>query len=539
MTHESTVTSPDTDLTLPSVVSAKQGVYARNGLFLTVLFHPDVSRIGQVARVPVEDPAMPWVLGRRSPAFAHPVPREEQGQEKGEPLHDPHVSRRSVVLAFDGETLQLNRFSGSSRVRIAGTELHETLTLGPDALKQGVPVSLGHAVVLYLHMSDSVQLPSIRYPGSERLLGGSAAMQKLHQQIRLAAQSADDVLIRGETGTGKELVANAIHAASEKAAGPMVSVNMAAIPVDLAPSMLFGSAKGAFTGADKHSIGYFEKANGGTLFLDEIGDCPTAIQPQLLRALQQREIQEVGGAVREVDVRIVSATDAPLEGAEHFKAALLHRLGSFEILVPPLRERIEDVGLLLMHFATAAARDARQEALLLTESSSAVDVAAWAVFVFQASRYQWPGNVRELANVVGQVIRKAPEPLALVEVFESMISHRAAPGPEVYDQPGDEESRQKSSRKMADIGDEEFDLAMHESDFEPSGVARKLDVSRTAVYRRIEASPTYRLANEIPVAELRQLLGEGDDGLEAVARRLKVSSAGLRLKLRAIDNDSR
>lgn len=531
MTHEFTSALPDTDLTLPSVVATQNAYYSHSVLLLTVLFHPDPSRIGQVARVPLHDPSMPWVLGRRSPDFAHP------GQAEGEPLHDPHVSRRAIEFAFEKNSLLLTRFEGSSRVRLGGSELRKVATLDREALMQGIPIALGHALVLFLRLGDAPLITSPEYPGSESLLGKSAAMQTLREQVLAAAQCRDDVLVRGETGTGKELVANAIHAASSTGTGQMVSVNMAAIPPELAPSMLFGSARGAFTGADKNRQGYFEQASGGTLFLDEIGDCPADIQPQLLRALQEREIQEVGGAIRRVDVRVISATDVPLEETAHFKAALLHRLGAVEIFLPPLRERIEDLGELVIHFAGDAARATGREVLLPRGDSSAVDLAAWALFIFRASRYHWPGNIRELANVVSQVVRRAPDALSLVEVFEEAISRRKDSTVDTSTPGVEQGSVSVRTRRMVDIADADFDAAMRASEFEPARVARELGVSRTAVYRRIEASQGYRLASDIPASELRDLLAKHEENVVWVAKALRVSPTALRQRLRALGGD--
>src|SRR6185436_13729067 len=176
--------------------------------------------------------------------------------------------------------------------------------------------------------------------------------------------------LRGETGTGKELLARAIHQASSRRAAPYFALNMAAIPASLAAAELFGAAKGAFTGADRRRVGYFGRAQGGTLFLDEIGELPADLQPLLLRVLENGEIQPVGGEeTLRVDVRILAATDANLESAieeGRFRAPLFHRLSGYELRLPSLRERRDDIGRLFIHFL-------RQELAALGEADRLAD----------------------------------------------------------------------------------------------------------------------------------------------------------------------
>ncbi len=510
----------DTELTLPTVVAAARGEYTASALTLTIAFHPDTQRIGQVAQVPVHDPTRPCVLGRRSPDFVIP------GRSGGEPLGDPHVSRRALALAFTDNRLQITRFSGASRARLADEDLLTAADLSEQALRRGVPMLLGHAVVLVARLVDT-RAPTDASDAAGRFLHGSGvAMARLRQQIAIAAGCDDDVLVRGETGTGKELVAQAVHAASARREGPMVSVNMAAIPADLAPALLFGTQRGAYTGAERSAPGYFQQAEGGTLFLDEIGDTPLPVQAQLLRALQQREIQVVGGRIRPVDVRVISATDAPLTAdTAHFKAALLHRLGSHAIVVPPLRDHPEDIGELLWHFACEAAPDIDRQDLLPGRDADAADCAGWAYTVYQALRYHWPGNVRELRNVVRQTLRDAQSAMALPETFASRLQPLPA------DTPARETPVETAP---VDVSEDAFAQAMIDCAFEPARVARVLGLSRTAVYRRIEASERHRLASDVPRAEIEAALAQQGADVAAIARQLRVSAAGLRQRLRAM-----
>jgi len=223
------------------------------------------------------------------------------------------------------------------------------------------------------------------------LLGKTPAMRELFRQIGRLAQLHLSVLITGETGTGKDLVARALHQESPRAARPFVALNTAAIPSELLESELFGHEAGAFTGATTRRIGRFEQAQGGTLFLDEIGDMPLELQTRLLRVLAEGEFYRVGGReLIKVDVRVIAATHQPLEalvGSKRFREDLLHRLNVLRIRLPPLRERRADIPLLAQHFFAAAA------AQLQTKTRSADKALLDAM-----QAYAWPGNVRELEN---------------------------------------------------------------------------------------------------------------------------------------------
>jgi len=232
------------------------------------------------------------------------------------------------------------------------------------------------------------------------MIGTTQVMQRLRQDIELVASSDFTVLITGETGVGKELVARAVHNASERRAEPMLYVNCAALPETLADSELFGHMRGAFTGASSDRAGKFEVASGGTLFLDEIGELPLSVQPKLLRAIQQGEIQRVGSdRVIEADVRLIAATNRDLEhevSAKKFRADLFHRLNVYPLRVPPLRERGDDVSLLAGYFC-----DVMRRRLGLGPVRIEPDA------VSALREYPWPGNVRELENLLSRVTLKA------------------------------------------------------------------------------------------------------------------------------------
>jgi DNA-binding NtrC family response regulator len=229
--------------------------------------------------------------------------------------------------------------------------------------------------------------------GSSSLVGSSAALESVRRLIDRVAGSEAAVLIRGETGTGKELVARAIHDGSSRADQPLVAVNCGALPEHLVESELFGHRKGAFTGADEHRAGLFEVADGGTLFLDEIGELPRALQSRLLRVLESGEIRRVGdNHPINVDVRLVCATHRPLEEmarAGEFREDLLFRINTFEITVPPLRDRRGDIPALVDHFVRRGRpQTPPQAAVIAADTLGSLMV------------HDWPGNIRELANVV-------------------------------------------------------------------------------------------------------------------------------------------
>jgi len=233
--------------------------------------------------------------------------------------------------------------------------------------------------------------------GLPRIIGKSAALRRVVDMVRVVAPTEATVLINGETGTGKELIAEAIHKCSDRSNGPLVKVNCAAIPAGLLESELFGYERGAFTGAVARGIGRFERANGGSLFLDEIGDLPLELQPKLLRVMQERQFERLGGASTiHTDVRVICATHRNLVemvDRRQFRADLFYRLSVFPIELPPLRERPEDILLLVHHFAMYYAARLNKRITAISEE-----------FMAALARHSWPGNVRELQNFIERSI---------------------------------------------------------------------------------------------------------------------------------------
>ena len=252
------------------------------------------------------------------------------------------------------------------------------------------------------------------------LVGEAPRMQALFRSIGRVAQAPLNVLVTGETGTGKELVARALHRESPRASRPFVALNTAAIPAELLESELFGHEAGAFTGASRRHVGRFEQADGGTLFLDEIGDMPLPLQTRLLRVLAEHEFFRVGGReLIRVDVRVVAATHQPLEALVadgRFRADLLHRLDVVRLQLPPLRERREDIPLLAARFLAAAAVRLRATPKRLSKAATE-----------RLQAHDWPGNVRELENLCWRLAALAPGDVVGSADLDAVASLRQAP----------------------------------------------------------------------------------------------------------------
>jgi two-component system response regulator HydG len=265
-------------------------------------------------------------------------------------------------------------------------------------------------VAWYLHqqnqqfVSDAASVPKTQSePGLKEIVGTSQNMVEVVNNIKIAGPSDISVLILGESGTGKELAAQSIHRISQRSLKPFVVVNCAALPANLIESELFGHEKGAFTGATDKRTGKFEQADGGTVFLDEIGELPVDVQAKLLRVLQEREIEPIGGKRKMLDVRIIAATNRILEeeiAAGRFRLDLYYRLNVFPILLPPLRERREDLMPLAKHFLKYYAKKENKDITGLADN-----------VIKTMLDYSWPGNIRELENVMARSVLLATGPM--------------------------------------------------------------------------------------------------------------------------------
>ena len=318
------------------------------------------------------------------------------------------------------------------------------------------------------------------------MIGESYVMAQLREQVAMAAPTNGRVLIHGENGTGKELVARSIHALSRRRAGPFVEVNCAAIPEELIESELFGHVKGAFTGALADRRGKFELADGGTLFLDEIGDMSLKTQAKVLRALQEQIVEPVGGTTSvRVDVRVLAATNKDLPSeirAGRFREDLYFRLSVIPIDVPPLRERADDIPLLADHFMAELAREYGRRPKKLDSGA-----------ITGLRSYRWPGNVRELRNVIERLMIMVPgdtitlNDLAFLDGGAFGASEAAAGAPLALHEARDRFERDYILRALA---------------------AQQGNISRTAEVLGVERSNLYRKMRAFGIAPARRIEGE-------------------------------
>jgi len=355
---------------------------------------------------------------------------------------------------------------------------HATIETAVQATRLGAfdflekPISLERLLVLLRNASKSQALEAenrrLRKPWANPIVGSSRAVERLLGEIERAGPAPARVLIQGEHGTGKELVARALHAASPRRDMPFVAVNCAAIPDDLIESELFGHERGAFTGAAQARRGRFEEAHGGTLFLDEVGDLSPRAQTKLLRALQEGEISRLGGnRTLKVDVRVIAATNRDLVKAvqqERFREDLYFRLAVIPVAVPALRERVEDIPALVEHFAAAVARETGQPPKRF--APGAVEALA---------RHPFPGNVRELRNLVERLSIMSPG--AVVSAEDALVVLPAA-------------VVKSSPARMSDAVDD-FERRQIEAALESEGgnmtrAAARLGLERSHLYKKMK-----------------------------------------------------
>ncbi len=324
-------------------------------------------------------------------------------------------------------------------------------------------------------LTASVEALRTEVESRYEIVGGSYQIRQVLERVERVAPTDARVLITGDNGTGKELVARAIHRLSQRAAGPFVEVNCAAIPSELIESALFGHMKGSFTGAVQDRAGKFEQADRGTLFLDEVGDMSLAAQAKVLRALEQGVVTRVGGAKPiEVDVRVVAATnkDLPHEiGEGTFREDLFYRLNVVPIEVPPLRERREDIPMLVRHFTDLMVKSDRVASRRFADDAIAA-----------LADLEWPGNVRELRNTVERLLILATGDTVRLEDVQLLASGRATP----VGLAG-ELLRAKTFSDFKDRAERAYILQkLHENDWNVAETARSIDMPRSNLYKKIE-----------------------------------------------------
>jgi DNA-binding NtrC family response regulator len=341
-----------------------------------------------------------------------------EARDEAEAIHEMRQTRPAVILTDlklpngDGfgvlraakeldPDLQVVVMTAYGSIQDAVSAMKEGATeflakpVDPDHLSMMVARALAHRRVLTENMVLREELAEKR--GAPRIIGEDPGLRSVLQQLHRAAGTDATVLLEGESGTGKELFARALHTLSPRADGPFIAINCAAIPETLLETELFGHEKGAFTGASARKPGRFEMAHRGTLFLDEIGDLPLTLQAKILRALEEKRFERVGGTQSlQVDVRVVAATNRNLKARvadRQFREDLYFRLSVFPVQIPPLRDRTDDVMRLARHFVERICRDVNKKPLMLSDAA-----------VEELCSYGWPGNVRELQNCIERAV---------------------------------------------------------------------------------------------------------------------------------------
>ena len=502
---------------------------------LTILHHPDLNRVGERAFLPELAGGREIGLSRLTPVFTAP------GRTTARSLRDPYLSRKPVRLRPGLDSIEIEG-EPSLGLLVNGRIVERATRVPMHALDDGVVLEIAQRVVLLLHRARHWN----RYPRHWDLVGESDAIVEVRRQIGRVADLDVSVLIRGETGVGKERVAQAIHAASRRAERELVAVNMAALAAGTAASELFGHEKGAFTGACSRHPGLFERAHGSTLFLDEIGETPADVQTMLLRSLAESAIRPLGArADVPVDVRIIAATDANLERASDagtFRSALLYRLSGYAIRVPPLRERREDIPRLVVHFVGDILAELGESWRL---EVGCTERRLWLPPALMARLYRhpWPGNVRQLRNTVRQIViaHRGADALGIdAEVERILAQDEPAPEPRAVASEPPAAARYVHGRAAAlrsrrhSIAQEALLEALRASDWSVPRAAELLGVPRATLYSRMARLPGIRKATDLTPADIAEAIRVYGSDLDAMAGRLCVSKRGLKLRMKAL-----
>lgn len=484
---------------------------------LTLVAHPDIRRIGQQASLRPLLLRRPVVLSRSKLAFT-----PTDSRDPGTPLLDTSVSRTPLVWHAGHEPGSIVLDSGGVTIKVDDGAVSSSHLISRERLLRGVLVGLSARVGLYLHSKAS----SARFSDEHGLLGDSDAICSLRATIDEVATSRAPVLILGENGTGKELVAAAIHRRSGRAHGPFIAVNSASLTEGTALSQLFGHRKGAFTGADQRHAGLFEQARGGSLFLDEIGDASPAVQVMLLRALESNTVLALGDdKEHHVDVRVLAATELDLGqemGSGRFRPSLAQRLASIVIHVPPVRSRREDIPSLLLHFLSLIAHGNPGEGG--SETLRRKGFVLSTAFMFGLLAHHFPGNVREIRNIAQQLwsVGHTRNHLAFATAPVRTTDLGAA-------EPG--LSRPRFTR-------DEVLKALHDSNWSPAKAARLLGIPNSTIHYWMTRQGIGRRAVDLSDPELQAVAERCGGEINAMSRMLAVSPRGIRLRLARIQRNN-
>ncbi|RFP17535.1 sigma-54-dependent Fis family transcriptional regulator [Duganella sp. BJB488] len=470
---------------------------ARPLMAVTIVWHPQQARIGEQYVAAEADSDIE--LSRYAPLFWRP-------DGDGLPLDHVGISRHPLRLARDAaDNVVLTLPASRMLVELNGQPIEQPVRLDAKQIAQGQVLTLGRAIVLCVHWMN--RLPAAHaMPG---MVGVGSAAIAVREQIALVAPTDMPVLLLGETGTGKEIAARAIHALSRRRNTRLVTVNMAALNESLAMADLFGAAKGAYTGAQAERQGWFGEGDGATIFLDEIGNAPASVQPMLLRVLEGGDYRPLGAARdRQATARLIAATDQQLDGTD-FNQALLRRLEGFVIALPALRTRREDIGVLIVHVLESQ----------VWRGALPVD------FVTSLACHDWPGNIRQLVHIVKRAaLQLQADPNAdLRRLIPAPSSVGTAPPPGAPSPPSP-----PVRKKPSDLNDQDVLNAMMRHAWTIQAAAQALGISRPSLYKLLERHAEIRPAHAIPVDELKVALAACEGDLTRCAAMLKTPVEPLR-----------
>jgi two-component system nitrogen regulation response regulator GlnG len=483
-------------------------------LCATVVWHPDLQRIGEQCVASAQG----MELSRNFPLFQRP-------DGPPAPLAYPGVSREPLRIERDlADNLQLTPPNSRMVVELNGAAITQATPLSKAQVERGAILGLGGMVLVCLHWMRCAPR-AVAVPG---LLGVGTAAIRTRELVRQVAATDNTVLLLGETGTGKEVVARAIYALSARAQRPLVTVNMATLNDALAAADLFGAAKGAYTGAAAMRQGLFTEAQDATLFLDEIGNTPASVQPMLLRVLETGDYRPLGatGDLHST-ARLIAATDQDLS-ARSFNQALLRRLESFVIQLPPLRERREDIGLLLLHMLEQRGAAAQFPAALASRFAC----------------YDWPGNIRQLKHFAQRCVLalQAGQEVDFDSLLDSALTGDSVTlagsigaadvaGVAADDVRADSAPRR---RKPSELTDQDVLAAMDKHAWCIQDAANELGISRPSMYKLLESNPQVRNVVHIPYDELMRAYEQSGGDLAKCAALLRTPSDSLRRHLRVL-----
>ena len=470
---------------------------------LGIIWHADQSRVGQIASL-FHKKENQMELSRFTPLFYGDL------ENLGAPLLDEHISRKPILIKrVKPREYMITPPISNMEVMVNGVEINEPSLFSIDELGREIIISISNKIILAIFERPVAHVNTASKFG---IKGVSAAIFQMWRSIELAAPYNTPVLIRGETGTGKELVAQALHRLSTRVDKPMLNINMATLTGDLAVSELFGAVKGSYTGANADRAGLFEQASDSSLFLDEIAATAENIQPMLLRVLETQEVRRVGDAhTRKVNARIIAATDHSMEQGE-FNQPLLRRLESIVINVPPLRHRRVDIGELIVHFLGKEVENNQENLAKLINGKQ----------ILKLVLHEWPGNIRELRNTVQQLVMGIPvklldEPHDVLPQSTRKIVER------------------KKYRDKKSVTEDEMLLALDKNNWSIKSSAITLNISRTALYDLMQASTKVRRVEDITDKEIDLLTSKEKGDINTWAKELRVGKDSLRRRLKEMN----